>query len=315
MAMKRFVLVILLILITGLALWGETGTPEVREPAGLPYWSWVVLLFLFSFCLGIVAVLAGVGGGVLFVPLVGSFFPFHLDFVRGAGLLVALTGALSASPGLLKNGMANMKLAMPMALIGSACSLFGALVGLSLPASTVEIFMGIAVISIVLLMLRARRSEFPGVESPDRLSRILGIYGIYYEDSLGKEIPWGIHRTAAGLVLFTAIGFMGGMFGMGAGWANVPVFNLLLGAPLKVSVATSLFFISINSSAAAWIYLIKGAVLPMIAVPSMAGMVLGTRLGVRLLSKARPALLRWIVLIILSFAGIKMLLRGTGVWI
>jgi len=34
----------------------------------------VLLLFVFSFILGIFAVLAGVGGGVLFVPIVSSFF-------------------------------------------------------------------------------------------------------------------------------------------------------------------------------------------------------------------------------------------------
>nr|WP_276627654.1 hypothetical protein [Archaeoglobus fulgidus] len=49
--------------------------------------------------------MAGVGGGVLFVPLVSGFFPFHLDYVRGAGLFVALTGALAAGPGLLKRGL------------------------------------------------------------------------------------------------------------------------------------------------------------------------------------------------------------------
>lgn len=77
--------------------------------------------------------MAGVGGGVLFVPLVGGFFPFHLDYVRGAGLFVALTGALAAGPGLLKRGLANIRLTMPLALIASTCSILGALVGLALP--------------------------------------------------------------------------------------------------------------------------------------------------------------------------------------
>ncbi|TLU59032.1 MAG: sulfite exporter TauE/SafE family protein, partial [Chlorobium sp.] len=45
------------------------------------WWIWVILLFVFCFFLGIVAVIAGVGGGVLFVPIVSSFFPFHIDFV------------------------------------------------------------------------------------------------------------------------------------------------------------------------------------------------------------------------------------------
>lgn len=52
------------------------------------------MLFVVTFILGIVAVLGGVGGGVLFVPIIGGFFPFNLDFVWGAGLLVALSGAL-----------------------------------------------------------------------------------------------------------------------------------------------------------------------------------------------------------------------------
>ncbi len=62
------------------------GTLLAAEPQSAieaAWWVWVLLLFVFSFVLGIFAVLAGVGGGVLFVPIVSSFFPFHLDFVRG----------------------------------------------------------------------------------------------------------------------------------------------------------------------------------------------------------------------------------------
>lgn len=76
-----------------------------------------------SFLIGIVGVLGGVGGGVLFVPIVSGFFPFHLDFVRGAGLLIALAGALAASPKLLKTGMADLRLVMPLALIASIASI------------------------------------------------------------------------------------------------------------------------------------------------------------------------------------------------
>ena len=59
----------------------------------MEWWLWPIALFAITFAMGIVAVLAGVGGGVLFVPLVGAFFPFHLDFVRATGLLIAMTSA------------------------------------------------------------------------------------------------------------------------------------------------------------------------------------------------------------------------------
>jgi len=72
------------------------------QESGVAWWVWPALLFAASFAIGIVGVLAGVGGGVLFVPIVSGFFPFHLDFVRAAGLLLALCGALSAAPRLLR---------------------------------------------------------------------------------------------------------------------------------------------------------------------------------------------------------------------
>ena len=80
------------------------------------WWVWPILLYIVTFVMGIAAVLGGVGGGVLFVPIISGFFPFHLDFVRGAGLLVALAGALAAGPGLLKMNLASLRLAMPVAL-------------------------------------------------------------------------------------------------------------------------------------------------------------------------------------------------------
>src|SRR5918912_3714172 len=99
------------------------------EAAALPWWVWPIALFAVSFAIGVVAVLAGVGGGVLYVPIVGGFFPFHLDFVRGAGLLLALTAALSAGPALLRSGLASLRLVMPLALVGSVTSILGAMLG------------------------------------------------------------------------------------------------------------------------------------------------------------------------------------------
>src|ERR1700739_406153 len=83
----------------------------------MAWWLWPLLLFLVCFALGIVAVPAGVGGGVLFVPIVAGFFPFHLDFVRGAGLMIGLSSALAASPSLLRLGLANLRLALPLSLL------------------------------------------------------------------------------------------------------------------------------------------------------------------------------------------------------
>lgn len=280
----------------------------------MAWWVWPIGLFVVCFALGVLAVPAGVGGGVLFVPLIGGFFPFHLDYVRGAGLLVALSSALAAGPSLLRAGFANLRLSLPLALLASFSSIIGALLGLALPVSIVRTALGIAILGIVAVMLFARKSEVPDVPRPDPLGRLLGMQGVFRDPATDKEIAWRVHRTPLGLVFFLAIGVLAGMFGLGAGWANVPTLNLLMGAPLKIAAGSSSFILSLVDSSAAWIYLYKGAVLPVIAVPSVIGMMLGAKIGARLLAVLKAAVVRRIVIALLLFAGARALLAGLGIW-
>lgn len=298
---------------------GHEGTQGIAAASAVPestapWWFWPLALFVTTFILGILAVLGGVGGGVLFVPIVGGFFPFNIDFVRGAGLLVALAGALAAGPGLLKRNLASIRLALPVALIASAAAIVGAMIGLALKPNVVNTLLGATILFIVVIMATAKKSDFPVVPKPDNLSQSLGIMGIYREESLGKDVEWTVHKTPMGLALFVVIGIMAGMFGLGAGWANVPVLNLLMGAPLKISVATSKFLLSITDTSAAWVYLNQGAVLPMIVVPSLVGIMLGSIIGVKILAKSKPKAIKWMVIGLLLFAGSRSLLKGLGIW-
>ncbi|MCL6560393.1 MAG: sulfite exporter TauE/SafE family protein [Firmicutes bacterium] len=292
---------------------GTTMNTAAGTP-GTPWWVWPLLLFAVTFVMGVVAVLAGVGGGVLFVPIIGSFFPFNLDFVRGAGLIVALSGALAAGPGLLKANLANLRLALPVALIASTFSIVGAFIGLALPTNITQTALGITITLIALLFIFSKNSEYPNVGAPDSLSKKLGLTGTYFEATSGKTVNWSIWRTPQGFLLFILIGTVAGMFGLGAGWANVPVLNLLMGAPLKIAVGSSKFLLSITDTSAAWIYLNQGAVLPIIAVPSVLGIMIGSLVGVKLLAGAKPKAVRYLVIAMLFFAGLRSLLKGLGIW-
>ncbi len=282
--------------------------------AAVPWWVWPLGLFVACFLMGIVAVPAGIGGGTLFVPIVGSFFPFHLDFVRGAGLLVALASALSAGPILLRGGLGSLRLALPLAVLASASSIVGAMLGLAMPVRLVQILLGVLVLAIVVMMLTARKSEFPNVQRPDLLSEALALNGVFLDGATGRTVSWQVHRTVPGLLVFTVIGVLAGMFGIGAGWANVPALNLLMGAPLKVAAGTSGLVLSLVDSSAAWVYLNRGAVLPMIAVPSVVGMMFGAKIGARLLNVLKGSVVRQMVIAVLLFAGLRALLKGLGIW-
>jgi hypothetical protein len=93
----------------------------------------------------------------------------------------------------------------------------------------------------------------------------------------------------------------------------VPALNLLMGAPLKLSVGTSGFILSVVDTSAAWVYLNRGAVLPIVVVPSLIGVMLGARVGARLLPRTPAHIVKRLVLAVLVLAGARSLLKGFGI--
>ena len=104
-----------------------------------------------------------------------------------------------------------------MALIAPTIDILGAIVGLALPIHIIQINQGGTILVIAVIMLPAIKSEIPNVRQKDSLSTALRITGIYHEPGMDRDINWKVHRTWVGLFSFIIIGFIAGMFGLGAG--------------------------------------------------------------------------------------------------
>lgn len=128
---------------------------------------WMGILFIFTLLIGIIAPISGVGGGVLFVPLTTAFFPFNIDFVRGAGLTIALMSSLSSSPRLIEKGLANLKAAMLISTASILSSIAGSILGLWITNEMPEgkhyitIALGCLLFFIFIVMVTSKRVEFP----------------------------------------------------------------------------------------------------------------------------------------------------------
>jgi uncharacterized membrane protein YfcA len=82
---------------------------------------------------------------------------------------------------------------------------------------------------------------------------------------------------------------------------------LVMLAPIKVATSTSMLIIGINDAAATWVYLARGAILPIIVIPTI-----GARIGARIAVRARPALVRYFVLGIMFIAAALDIVKGLG---
>lgn len=182
--------------------------------------------------------------------------------------------------------------------------------GLLLPTRVLQISLGVIVLIIAVIMLRSKEREANAGQAPDAWAAALGMHGLFRDPKTGREIAWQARNVGWGMLAFTVIGFIGGMFGLGAGWANVPALNVLMGLPLKLALGTSGLSISVINTSAAWVYLNQGALLPMIQVPAILGVIAGARIGVHVLKILTPTTARWLVVIVLAIAGLRALLQG-----
>ena len=314
-----------LIRLSGLWLWMAvmcTANPVLAAAGGNvagggvadgPWWWWPFVMLVFCLFLGVLTPLAGVGRGILFVAMVSAFFPFHLDFVRGTGLLVSMAGALAAGSGFLRRNLANLRLCLPMALIMSLFAVLGAFVGLALPTSVMQVSLGVTIILIAVLLIVSTNKKRPATNNQDFLGWTLGMSGVYRDEVTGERVEWTSGRTFSGFLLFMVIGMVAGMFGMGAGWANVSVLNLVMGVPFKVAVGSGEFLFSVTSTAAAWVYLNEGTIFPLIAIPSVVGFMIGSFVGVRIATVVKLPSIRFLVIAALLVAGGRVILKGFGI--
>jgi len=291
---------------------------ETDQAMGMDPVTFVFLMFLICTIIGIVAVLAGVGGGVIFTPLLMGFTAIDSYVIRATGLTVAMAGALVAGRPFLRRGLANIRLLFLTAVPYTVFAVIGALLAGYIKATMgefgegiIRICLGALVFFIALVFIFAgKRIEYPEVKHVDSFTERLGLAMSYWEESLGKVINYKVTRAWLGLILFSAIGLVSGLFGLGAGWAMVPVLNLIMCVPLKVAATCSKVLIGIGDTAAVWVYITGGGLLPLFTIPCAIGLILGTLVGAKIMVKVKAGFIRWIIIAIMFLAGIRLIQAG-----
>jgi uncharacterized membrane protein YfcA len=292
-------------------------TPEGGMSAG----KIVALLFGFfflSFAIALIAVIGGIGGGVLFTPILLAFTSLDSLIVRATGLIVAMFSGLISTGAFMKSGLANLRICVFCAAAygvgafgGAQGAIFVAkylgptgegLVRLSLGA----ILVGLATYFIV----GGKKIEWPEVKKVDGFTKSLKLALPYYEASLDKVIDYPLTRAGYALIAIMGVGLLSGFFGLGAGWAIVPAQNLIMAVPLKVAAANSGVLLGMGDCIAVWPYLLMGAIIPLFAAPWLVGQVLGGIFGAMILIRVKAGFVRYLLIGIMFFTSFGLFTKG-----
>ena len=275
----------------------------------------LALLFVASVGIGMLGSLAGVGGGVIFTPLFLAFTSANPDVIRATGLALAYTTSISAGARYLREGLANLRLVLLTSTFMAPAAILGAYLGLYITASMGETGAAIvrlslgALLILIVLAMGVKRVEWPE-SSGDELSRRLGLAGTYFEKSLGREVSYAPRRVIHASAFLAGVGFISGMFGLGGGWALVPVYNLVMSLPLKVAVACSVTTLAIGDAPGLWVYIHSGAVMPPLLAIIVPGVMIGASAGSKLALRVRARVMRYVVMAVMLTSAIQLIYRG-----
>ncbi|MGH7533353.1 MAG: sulfite exporter TauE/SafE family protein, partial [Gemmatimonadales bacterium] len=144
---------------------------------------------------------------------------------------------------------------------------------------------------------------------PNRWSDRLKMNGTFPGPD-GKEESYAVKNISGGFATMVGAGVLSGLLGIGSGAVKVLAMDHIMRIPFKVSTTTSNFMIGVTAAASAGVYLHRGYIEPVLAVPVMLGVLTGALLGARLLTLANVKHLRTLFTVVLVVFAVQMLYKS-----
>ena len=268
------------------------------------------LILGISVVAGFVGSLLGLGGGVIVVPVLAGGLGFDIRRVIGASLVSVIATSSGAAAAYVRDRLTNLRIAMFLELATTSGALVGAYVSSLLPVRVLFLLFSALLLYSAYGMFQRRHLE-TGARVPDSpWARRLRLEGSYYDEAMGRTIPYRAGRLVPGFAIMMGAGGLSGVLGIGSGLFKVLGMDMVMGLPIKVSTATSNFMIGVTAAAGAGVHLARGNVDPMLAAPVALGVLLGAWAGSRVLPRLRGRAIRAAFVPLLLYMAGEMFWRG-----
>jgi len=243
----------------------------------------LILLGLVAMGLGagVLGALFGLGGGIVFVPVLTLVFGLAPADAVAVSLVGIIAGSVGASTVFVEKGLSNVRLGLLLEITTAAGAVIGAVAATFLEQWILMVLFSIVVYISAWRMIRNPEKVVPPAEGAE------GRFAFRYEDEkTGECIDYEVQNVKGGMALCTVAGMISSMTGVGGGMVKVPLMNLYMHVPMKAASATSSYMIGITAFSGAITYYLAGGILMEyaagVAIGAFVGALAGTTLARRL---------------------------------
>jgi len=267
----------------------------------------ICILFCGSLFAGFLGSLSGLGGGLIIVPLIVLGLNVDIHYAIGASLIAVIATSSGASAAYVKEGYTNIRVGMFLETATTIGALSGVFIGLLLPAYALSLIFGF-------ILLYCACSSFFSIDVDHLALPTDKLAAIFKLDSTcpPNSQVYHVQHVPLGYAIMFVAGALSGILGIGSGVLKVLALDRVMQLPFKVSTTTSNFMIGVTAATSAGLYLHLGYIDPLLAMPVMMGVVVGSFFGARLLPHIRTKRLKSLFGCLMIIIAVQMIYKSLG---
>jgi uncharacterized protein len=274
--------------------------------------TFIAILFAGALFAGFIGSLTGLGGGVVIVPLLTIGFGVDIRYSIGASLIGVIATSSGAASAYVKEGILNIRIGMFLEIATTLGAIAGAAIAVFAPTHAIAVIFGFVLLYSAISSLKTK-TKIQNIDNQkerksDRLVEILKAKGSYMTASGLKN--YTLHHLAEGFMMMILAGILSGLLGIGSGALKVIAMDSIMKIPFKVSTTTSNFMIGVTAAASAGIYLTRGYIDPVLSMPVMLGVLIGSLVGAKILIKSQTKKMRFVFAIVVTLLAFEMIYNG-----
>ena len=267
----------------------------------------LVLLIVIGLGAGILGALFGLGGGIIFVPVL-LLMGLEPTEAVAISLIGIIAGSVGASTVYVDKGLSNVRLGLLLEITTATGAIIGAIVATYLEEWVLMVIFAIIVYFSGYRMIRSPET----IVHPSEDAR--GRYAFSYRDEAsGEYVSYELQHVRGGMALCTVAGMISSMTGVGGGMVKVPLMNLYMHVPMKTASATSSYMIGITAFSGTITYFLGGQVLLEYAAGIAIGAFLGSLAGTVVTRRINARHLRKYFSVVVFIMATIVLLQAAGV--
>ncbi|MDY6083625.1 MAG: sulfite exporter TauE/SafE family protein [Actinomycetaceae bacterium] len=192
---------------------------------------------------GLLAGALGIGGGILAIPVLVYLLGQDPQAATAESLVIVIVTSLAALP----SRFASHQVRLATGVLFGLCSSLGAYLGTKINQAVSGDAMMYAfaalLVAVAILMLRNGLQQ----KAKEDAAAQQGIDAVHANDDDGHEQAQTLRKLPQFIAIGTFTGMLVGFFGIGGGFAMIPILVLVMGYSMRVAAGTSFIVITVVS--------------------------------------------------------------------